>query len=393
VTSRPAAARSDRPTVFFHVGAPKTGTTYLQQVMYTNRDRLRRDGVLYPGPQVGHFFASQDLRNAAFRDFPDPHVPGAWRRLVGEIRTATGGRVDRAIIDHESFGTATRPQISRALEDLSFAEVHIVYTARDLARQLPAVWQERIKNRSTQTWTAFLASVQADRPSRSDGVRQFWKNHDVARVLRRWSEALPPEQVHIVTVPPSGSDHALLWRRFAGLLGVDPTGYVTDVPKGVNASLGAAEAAVLRRFNEAIVRLDVPWPAYAAVFKQEVAPTLAQRSARIEVPEDVYDWTVDWSKHLVAELVAAGYDVVGDLDELIPGRRPTGIDPDNVPGDAFGDAAIAGMVSLLEVVLESPLAATAMRRAQRGAMARWLEDLAHRSKAVAALRDAYRRWR
>lgn len=390
MTSPSAAAR---PTVFFHVGAPKTGTTYLQYVMDANRARLRRDGVLYPGPQNLHFHASQDLRGAAFLGFQDQHIPGAWRRLVSQVRSISAGASPRrAIISHESFGTATRPQIARAFDDLSFADVHIVYTARDLARQLPAVWQERVKNRSVQTWAEFLAAVQAGRRS-GGGVKRFWKIHDTPRVLRRWSELIPADHVHVVTVPPAGSPHELLWQRLAALLGVDPTGYDTDVPTGPNASLGAAEAAVLRRFNEAIATLDVPWPAYAAVFKQDVAATLAQRSARIELPEDVYDWTIDWSKRTVDELAAAGYDVVGDLDELIPRQRPTGLDPDNVPGDVFGEAAVAGMVSLLAVVLESPRAATAVRRAQRGAAARRLEYLVHRSSVVAALRNAYRRWR
>jgi hypothetical protein len=63
-----------------------------------------------------------------------------------------------------------------------------------------------------------------------------------------------------------------------------------------------------------------------------------------------------------------------------------------VPGDQFGEAAIGCMVSLLELVMESPLAATAVRRAQRGPLARRLEDAAHRNRVIGALRDTYRRW-
>ena len=35
--------------VYLHIGAPKTGTTYLQEVLFTNRARLAEHGVLYPG--------------------------------------------------------------------------------------------------------------------------------------------------------------------------------------------------------------------------------------------------------------------------------------------------------------------------------------------------------
>src|SRR6187549_340164 len=35
--------------VFFHIGAPKSGTTFLQTVMWENRARLEGQGLLYPG--------------------------------------------------------------------------------------------------------------------------------------------------------------------------------------------------------------------------------------------------------------------------------------------------------------------------------------------------------
>ena len=375
--------------VYFHIGAPKTGTTYLQHILHENRADLREAGLSYPGTLASHFFASQDLRSTPFRGFTDPHLRGSWRRLV----LATKAWPRRSIISHESFGSATAAQIDRALADLSFADVHLVYTARDLARQLPAVWQERIKNRSVQSYGDFLTSIRSGRRSADRGVRHFWNTHGIVRVLRRWGRGVPPERIHIVTVPQPSTDRVELWRRFATLVGVDPDAYETDVPRGLNASLGAAEAAVLRRFNAAIADLDVPWPAYAAVFKQQIAPSLSSRSERIEVPKDAYDWAVAWSQRTVAELRDCGYDVVGDLADLVPSTRPTGVDPDNVPPEQFADAALAGMVSLVEVVMSSPVAAIAVRRAQRGAVARKLEELAYRSRAVAVSRDAYRRLR
>jgi len=35
--------------VFLHVGAPKSGTTFLQTVMWENREGLAERGVLIPG--------------------------------------------------------------------------------------------------------------------------------------------------------------------------------------------------------------------------------------------------------------------------------------------------------------------------------------------------------
>jgi hypothetical protein len=378
--------RSDRPKVYFHIGAPKTGTTYLQRVMHENRPALRRAGLLYPGTQHAHFWASQDLRERRFRGYTDAHVRGAWDRLVKEIR----GWPARSLIDHESFASANREAIDRALADLEFAEVHLVFTARDLARQLPATWQERIKNGSTGSYAEFLASVRADRDDRDPAAKHFWAMQGVPTVLARWSRDLPAEHVHVVTVPPPGAEPGLLWRRFAGLLGLDPDAYDSSA-RGANTSLGAAEAAVLRRFNAAIAELDVPWPAYAGVFKQRLAPALAEhRGAPIELPEEHFGWAVERSEHIAAELRAAGYSVVGDLAELVPTSRPTGLDPDDVPADARADAALAGMVSMVEIVAESPLAKTAVRRSQRGVVARRIEDVVARTPVFARVRDAYR---
>jgi hypothetical protein len=244
-----------------------------------------------------------------------------------------------------------------------------------------------------QSYADFLSSIRAGRRSGDPGVRHFWNMHGISRVLRRWGRNVDPDHIHIVTVPPPGSARDELWRRFATLLGVEPGDYRTDVPRGLNSSLGAAEAAVLRRFNEAIADRDVPWPAYAAVFKQQIAPSLGARFDRIELPKDAYDWAVAWSERTVEALRRSGYDVVGNIDDLVPTTRPTGVDPDDVPPDQFAEAALAGMVSLVEVVMDSPIAATAVRRSQRGPVARKLEQLSGRSPAMRAVRDAYRRWR
>ncbi len=49
--------------VFFHVGTLKTGTTYLQRVMWENRDRLREAGTLFAGEYYhDRVWATQTVR-------------------------------------------------------------------------------------------------------------------------------------------------------------------------------------------------------------------------------------------------------------------------------------------------------------------------------------------
>lgn len=390
---------SDRPVVWFHIGVPKTGTTYLQSVLGNNRDALRRHGLLYPGVgpssqwDLSHYRASLDLRGAAGGNEADEDVSGYWHRLIDQVAAWSGP----SLIDHESFSAARDREMRRARADLSFADLHIVVTARDLARQIPAVWQERLKNRSTSSYREFLASIQAPPRRRGRGARRFWRTYGLPQVLRRWGAGLDPSHVHVVTVPPSTDDPTLLWRRFAGLLGLQPGDFdATPHPAAANRSLGAAEAAVLRRFNELADDLGMPWAVYHAFVKHRLAVDLsARRSTRIELPQPVFDFTVEWSQWAVAELAEANYDIVGDLEELIPRARPSGADPDSCPAEERYEAAMAGMGELAGILLDGPSVDAVLRGSRRAAAVRKLADIVNRgvdhNRGLGAVRDAYRR--
>jgi hypothetical protein len=365
-------------TLFLHVGGPKTGTTYLQQLLFRNQQRLRENGVLYPGTAMrSHFWAAQDLRGVNFKDYQDPNIDGAWPRMVAEAEQWSGN----VIIDHEMFAAASRAQIDRALHDLRFAEVHLVWTARDLARQLPAAWQERIKNRETITFHDFLKMVYAALDETPP--HPFWRFHDTPAVLKRWSRGLPNERVHLITVPQHGAPRDLLWRRFASVVGLDPDAYDLEVATS-NRSLGASEAGVLRHLNEMTAEAEVPWPVYAASVKHGVAPVLAARGGEsIDLPADDYAWALQWSQDAVRELADRGYDVVGDLAELIPTSRPTGQDPDDLPVEELADAAMATLAALVNVTMRRPAkppAAAAKRTAAAGALRRAAARLNRRGR-------------
>ncbi|HVX35469.1 MAG TPA: hypothetical protein VHC71_04540, partial [Hyphomicrobium sp.] len=40
---------------YIHIGAPKTGSTFLQRVFYDNRGELRTRGLLYPEANIRGF--------------------------------------------------------------------------------------------------------------------------------------------------------------------------------------------------------------------------------------------------------------------------------------------------------------------------------------------------
>lgn len=331
-------------TVVLHVGAPKTGTSFVQDVLFKSRDRLAAAGVCYPADRPdAHFLAALDLMQLTWGGLEREAV-GAWDRLAAQVRAWP----DTAIVSHEILATASRQQVARALESLRSGDtdIHVVLSARDLVRQIPAEWQENVKHRRTTTYADFLAHLRD--PSRQQGVASwFWGVQEVPDILDRWGSSLPPGNVHLVTVPPPGAPRELLGQRFAQALHLDAGLFAVEDTRA-NPSLGVAEAAVVRRLNEQIAEV-VPNHHYRAIVREALVHQHLsgdRRSARLSVPQDVWEWADGLSRQWVAELARRAYDVVGDLDDLLPREPLPFVDPD-APTDAeLADAALRALTAM-----------------------------------------------
>ena len=335
-----------KPVVYFHVGAPKTGTTFLQRVLFQNREALREAGTLYPGETFGaHVHAAFDLRNAGFQGYQDPRTAEAWSTMVTQARDWNGP----VIISQELFSPATRTQIDTALDDLSFADVHLVYTARELSRQIPAAWQEDLKNRFTPTFDEFVSAIRKPELEGNTLGKMFWRMQDAPEVLARWSRNLPPDHVHVITVPKIADPPDLLWRRFAGVVGIDPDAYDTS-NAFTNTSLGAAESTFLRRINLALDD-EVGWPLYNEMIKHHLAQDVLTgrgtgKSAPLQ-PDDAA-WAAERSETIVDGLASAGYEIVGTLDDL----RVTSSDaPDQPPVEPSAEEQLEIAVEAIAAIL------------------------------------------
>ena len=320
---RTAAGRDNRlfdtrgPRIYVHIGEPKTGTTFLQDALWANRARLAAQGLQLPGySDRDHSRASRDLRETP-RPASDPADPwtGEWDVLAGQALCAP----ERAVISNELLAASSPQQAERAVSSLLRAEVHVVVTVRNFAALLPAEWQEAVKCRGTVGWEAWLDAVTAaegaaDRRRRS----WFWRVHDTLTILDMWSRHIPPDHVHVVTVPQQASG-SLLWTRFAAAMDIDPGG--CDVTRGRrNSSLGYAETEFLRRMNEALPA-DLPDWFYAREIKQILAHgALSDRPhhARQVLPPGHAAWAAEQAEILLAGLRDAKYDIVGELADLRP---------------------------------------------------------------------------
>jgi hypothetical protein len=379
-----------QPKVFLHIGEPKTGTTFLQQVMWGNRATLAAQGVALPGhhPQ-DHYRASQDLRGLEkLPSDPAGSWAGEWEILAGQAKQAPGA----AVISHELFSAADAAQAERAVRSLQPAEVHVVLTVRDMATLLPAEWQESVKHRSVRSWEDWLGDV-IDRESRDAGRRQwwFWCVHDTLAILDTWSRRVPPERVHVIITPPRGSASGLLWERFASVLGIDPARADLSLARA-NTSLDVAEIEFLRRLNQELPP-DVPDWFYMWRVKEGIAHRAGPRpgGGRLILPADRDAWAKEQAEALIAGLGDAGYDLVGDLGELRP--RPViepGVDPADQPAGQVLDAAVQAVATMVVNQYHQAHPAAAQQAGQGAArgLARRLESaVASRPRVKRAVRE------
>jgi hypothetical protein len=335
-----------RSSIYLHIGEPKTGTTFLQQAMWSNCARLASQGVALPGySHRDHSRASRDLRGARrLADDPAESWTGEWEVLTRQALRAGGA----AVISDEVLAACNPPQADRAIRSLLPADVQVVLTVRDIASLLPAEWQETVKCRGTVPWEQWLAGVigsasAADRRRRS----WFWTVHDTLAILQMWSRHIPPDHVHVITVPREGPTDAL-WARFASVLGID-VGSI-DVPSTrVNCSLGLAEAEFLRRMNEALPDGMPEW-FYTRNIKRILAQNVqSARSpqSRLALPPAEQAWAAEQSEILVSALRDSKYHIVGDLSDLLsPPASGRHAAPACPPADQLLDAAVRAAAAL-----------------------------------------------
>lgn len=328
--------------VVLHVGSMKSGTTFLQNLMMANRDLLAERGLLLPGrvwrDQVSG--VAEVLGRARVAQAPEE---GAWQGLVDELDAWPG----TGLVSMEFLGPSGPQRIERVVGSFPAGSVRVVVTARDLNRQVPAMWQEALKNGRSFGFAEYVAAV---RDHEGPG-NVFWREQTVAAMCRRWGAAVGTENVRLVTVPPPGAAPEELWRRFAEAVGVEADG-PDDIalPEEENASLGAASAEVLRRLNVLVDDLD--YPQYAPVVKHRLAKRVlsARRGSEQAVGFEVPDWLPAESERMVGRIRDLGVPVVGDLADLRPCAVP-GVDPASVPAEEQLDAAVDGLEGLVRALV------------------------------------------
>lgn len=339
-----ALSATTRRRVFCHIGLPKTGTSYLQTILWANRPELRDAGLLVPGRERrDHLWSSLAVREDPSLHRRGHRAPQAWELLVEEVRDWPGD----SLVSHEFFASATRVQAAEMVERLREAagrgsEVHVVVTAREPLGLLTSSWQEHLKNKGTTPLARYSRQV-----SKDPTVVWNWRALDLRLVLERWGGLTESEHVHVITPPAADQPREELWRRFCSVLDVPDD--VADPGGFSNSSMGVAEAETLRQLNQRLVGFDRAFHRGVWVRSFLADDRLVPRAGEPFWPdaEQVAECrqrgedAVDFVRH-------AGFHVVGDLDSLlVPEQVPPRRHPDSVTDAEVADVALDLVADLL----------------------------------------------
>lgn len=323
--------------VFWHIGLPKTGTTYLQGILWDNQEALRASGLLLPG--IGHrehLWAALEVQE---RDMTRraPKAAGAWERVVAEIEAYDGD----VLLTHEFFCGATREQAERAIARLAPAEIHVIVTARHTAAMFTAGWQERVKNGGVADLHALAAS---------GGDAEFgWRTWDLGDVLERWTSGLPADHVHVLPMPGRDEPADRHWQNFREVLGL-PDVYPAP-PTPANSSLGVVQVELLRRMNHYLLDA-LPHAVDRGVWirgylaEEKLA---AQESERFALPDDLLAECRARAERAVALVRERGFHVMGDPTSLlVPAHLPASRQIESVTESEMLEAAGQVIAAVME---------------------------------------------
>lgn len=296
-----------------HIGAMKTGTTFLQSVFNTNVAALEAEGVRFLGGRFG-------VQSLAVRDILNlPRGPRRnrrrWARLIDELRAHPA---EVGVVSMEFMSFAGPRHLAAFFEPLDGIEVDVVLTVRDFYRVIGAQWQTYTRNFGTDDWNDYQRNIVPGLLPRAGGRARetFDRAQAIEEIVGRWRELVPAERIHLVTVPGPDAPRDLLWRRFAEAAAI-PAIDVDLSQTRDNSSVGFASCDFLRRANVHLgdVR-PVPYrqkmrplinEALAPLRSQEGKPVLDRRTARF----------ANRRNQALRELLSSGvHPWVGDLADL-----------------------------------------------------------------------------
>jgi hypothetical protein len=321
-----------RGTTVLHIGAPKTGTTSLQQSAARSRARLRDGGVMYPGRYENHRRFARSLLGYPKEPWLAERAPAHWS--TGILEQLVNNERDYALVSSEAFSTAGARDVARVRAAFTMP-THVVLTLRSLPGMLLSTWQQCVKNGESEPFGAWLNRAFRDLPMLHMPGADVFDKSDGTNLVGRWADAFGPENMTVVVLDPTDRDH--VFRVFEDLLG-QRRGTLERVT--ANSGMSAVETEFFRQAAERIFQ-ETGSRARRGLFHGGAVNTVISGRPRrtdepsLRVPERVIRRAATVAVRIGEQIESAGVHVVGDLSDLAAAGRVGDQEPlpEEVPSD------------------------------------------------------------
>jgi hypothetical protein len=240
-----------------HIGAPKTGSTYLQRLLYDNRERLLRDqGILYPDVSL-RGFGHHDIAFLLGGGYPVWAVPQdkPLSLLADELKQAVAGHMGDIILSSEDFYLCPNPRgLRRFLDD----------TAAARGRDVRILVYIRRQDDMHESWYNQTVKAQGETHSIAACVEKTFGLWDYNAQLEQWSAVFGRAAMVVRRYGTTVSAAGGLRRDFLAQAGIRDEGLALP-PEEVNLSLNRD----LLEFQRWINRLPVS-PQYKRRFHKQL---------------------------------------------------------------------------------------------------------------------------
>jgi hypothetical protein len=168
-----------RKRIVIHAGLPKTGTSALQELLFSSMELLRKNGILYPD--------TVDSRNVPYHRFfiRELRDNGAMPQYRAIVKTAEKNDIHTIVISIEGITAhidSIRANVSKVLQDIcTHWDIQIVSVLRAPEPWLLSMYKQCIINQPVKRNASLLETQYATNLTH----REFSKREDVRSICDR----------------------------------------------------------------------------------------------------------------------------------------------------------------------------------------------------------------
>lgn len=236
------------PTVFLHIGAPKTATSTLQRVLSRNDRQLQKQGVLYPRScrtgDAHHALACDLIETHQEYVMPDlwyGDIPrqASWQLLRDEI-AAGGDSIEKVILSTELLFAQTH-RLKRMLDEIAAQleglDIKVVAYLRRQDQLYSSFYNQDVKGTRQWSGTAY----------------EFYETHQLLRndyvsILQSWNNAFGRGNVLVRPFESEQWPNGSIIEDFCTSVGI-PT--LRGTYRDQNESIGGTQLFMKRCLNAA----------------------------------------------------------------------------------------------------------------------------------------------